>query len=58
MPNLIFISEDLRLTAEDTSMLTRASLYESIWEGIASNYYIIAHGPNACVAFIQNPNRK
>lgn len=46
--------EDLRLSEEDTSYLTRAFLYEKEFEGISQNYYIKPHGFNACITFVKN----
>lgn len=48
------MSEDLRLTDEDASYLTRAYLYELEIEGISKNYYVLPHGFNACNSFIRN----
>ena len=53
IPNTETISEDLRLSSEESSYLTRAYLYEEEFNGIKEAYYIIPHGSGACITFIQ-----
>lgn len=52
--NSASMTEDLRLSEEDTSYLTRAFLYENEFEGIRQYNYIKPHGFNACITFVKN----
>lgn len=54
IPNSATMSEELRLSNEDNSYLTRVYLYEQEFEGISKNHYIIPHGFNACITFVRN----
>lgn len=53
--NLIINNADfLRLSSDDSSFLTRTSLYEVQFAGIRQNYFIIPHGSGACIDIIKH----
>lgn len=53
VPNADTISNDLRLSTEESSYLTRAFLYEEEFNQIMDAYLIIPHGSGSCTAFAQ-----
>lgn len=51
---LVKNAESMRLSGEETSVLTRSFLYEQIFIRIQQAYYVIPYGHNACLRYIQS----
>lgn len=47
-------AETLRLSSDETSVLTRTYLYEEEYSKIKENYFLIPHGFNSCTRYIQS----
>lgn len=53
LPKTSEVSEELRISNEENSYLTRLFLYEEEYNGVKDNHFIFPHGFDACNIFVK-----